>query len=350
MKRVITTGLALLMLLGCILIPASAYTTPDFADVPQNNWAYQAIMEAADLKLVNGVGNNLYAPAESLTVNAFLAMIGRSMYPADCNEEGTSTWWETYYDAAIKNNIIVSNEYAKTADDMGAVISRNEMARILVRVDSSVLKNPAATNVDTSKITDYATIPAAYQHYVAQAYAKNLLQGDPQGNFNGGENLDRAAAATVLMRLYALKTVVPAQPDDSFKVTNAVAVTITGGVQVNRTLTNSKEAGVKVFLVSKADGSILGQTTTAKDGTFSLSATLKANQFIAEVPEYFMVATYVHTDGMRFSNIAPDKNPNGTSLTLLKSGLYGDNASYMHPVAVMLHVYNAYPEFPAKFS
>ena len=350
MKRVITTGLALLMLLSCLLIPASAYTTPDFTDVPQSHWAYKDIMSAADLGHVKGVGQNEYAPSGNLTTAAFLAMMGRSMY--NDGKAETSTWWEIYYDSALKNGIIMSNEYTKTADAMNKTITRNEMARILVRIDTIIIGNPAATNVDNSKITDYATIPTAYQPYVSQAYAKNLLQGDANGNFNGTESLDRAAAATVMMRLVAAKNAAGNNNnnnDDSFTVSNGVSVTVTGAARVNKTLLGDTEAGVKIFLVSKADGSILGKTVSGEDGKFSLTASLKANQFIAEVPAFFLAATYT-SGGISYTNIIPDKSPNGASLTLLKSGLYGDNTSYMHPVGVIVNVYSVYPDIPAKFS
>jgi hypothetical protein len=57
------------------------------------------------------------------------------------------------------------------------------------------------TSVYTSKITDYNSLPESYRPYIAQVYAKGIVNGYTDGSFGGSKQATRAEAATMVIRL-----------------------------------------------------------------------------------------------------------------------------------------------------
>lgn len=95
---------------------------------------------------------------------------------------------------------------------VNAEISRYDMAQIMVNVAGSKgWENPSALDLMAARISikDWSTIPSNYQNAVAGAYARKLLSGDENGNFNGAASTTRAQAAVVLCSLYDASTTIP---------------------------------------------------------------------------------------------------------------------------------------------
>lgn len=88
--------LALLLTLATafsLAIPAFAAST-DFSDVPTSHWAYSSIKWCADNGIVNGVGNNKFAPNDTLTGAQFSVMVARALYSdAVASEKKDSDNW-----------------------------------------------------------------------------------------------------------------------------------------------------------------------------------------------------------------------------------------------------------------
>lgn len=85
------------------------------------------------------------------------------------------------------------------------------MAQIMVNVAGSKgWENPSALDLMAARISikDWSTIPSNYQNAVAGAYARKLLSGDENGNFNGAASTTRAQAAVVLCSLYDASTTI----------------------------------------------------------------------------------------------------------------------------------------------
>ena len=199
MKRLLIVSLITGMLFGVFTSPAMAYETADFPDVPQEYWAYDDIMAGADLDIVQGYATGLYAPLAPVSVGEILAMVGRALYPDDCEEAETAVWWKTYYDNAVDKGFVTVDEYTDTAEAMGAYISREEAARIIVRADEIINENPPVVAV-LKAIPDWSDISIEFQYFATQAFCKEILSGRPCG-FAGRERLSRAEAATVIARL-----------------------------------------------------------------------------------------------------------------------------------------------------
>jgi len=83
------------------------------------HWGYGAAMKAQKLGIVNGVGNNSFAPDDKVTATQFATMVLRAANTIDFD-------WTTALDMIIEQGII-TEENAKTMD----LFTRGDMAKII---------------------------------------------------------------------------------------------------------------------------------------------------------------------------------------------------------------------------
>lgn len=197
-NRVLALILALVLGLG-LAVPAMAYQTPDFSDVPPAHWAYESVMKMADAGVIKGVGGDRFAPEDTLTAEMFIVLVGRVVFP-DIKAEGAD-WSGPYVTEAKEQGLLTGTNV--TDETLKGEISRYDMAVILAKcVD---LLKVSATKADSSKVTDYGEVPAKYIDAVLMAYGSGLIRGDQSGSFNGANSMTRQEAATVMDRLLGLK-------------------------------------------------------------------------------------------------------------------------------------------------
>lgn len=166
-----------------------------FTDVPDSHWASSSITEMADKGIMSGIGNNLFAPSNTLTGAEFVTMIVRHFYEDKLGTEGEK-WYSEFMDAAKSANILTGTNV--TAE---GTINRYDMAQLMY----NVLKAEGITTSslsDTSKVADWSAVPSNYCDAVSVCYNMGMLTGvDNKGTFNGTGVMDRAQAAVVMDRL-----------------------------------------------------------------------------------------------------------------------------------------------------
>jgi hypothetical protein len=166
-----------------------------FTDVPDSHWASSSITEMADKGIMSGIGNNLFAPSNTLTGAEFVTMIVRHFYEDKLGTEGEK-WYSEFMDAAKSANILTGTNV--TAE---GTINRYDMAQLMY----NVLKAEGITTSslsDTSKVADWSAVPSTYRDAVSVCYNMGMLSGiDSKGTFNGNGKMDRAQAAVVMDRL-----------------------------------------------------------------------------------------------------------------------------------------------------
>lgn len=189
-----------------------------FTDVPSNHWASSSISEMADKGIMSGIGNNLFAPSNTLTGAEFVTMIVRHFYEDKLGTEGEK-WYSEFMDAAKSANILTGTNV--TAE---GTINRYDMAQLMY----NVLKAEGITTSslsDTSKVADWASVPSIYRDAVSVCYNMGMLTGvDNKGTFNGTGVMDRAQAAVVMDRLLEVCSggtpSTPEKPAGSLTLTN----------------------------------------------------------------------------------------------------------------------------------
>lgn len=216
MKAGLRRAIALSLGLCALTIPASAATA--FTDVPSTYWGYSYITKAANNGLVSGIGNNQYGPEQKLSNAQFVTMVCNLFYSNQVKAQGSSSdWWRPYMNVAYANNLLsgttVGQNYAAAgswnSSSVNGQISRYDMAQIMYNLSTvQRWETPDSMSLVLSQllIKDFGSIPTNYQMPVAYCYAKGLLTGDENSNFNGSATTTRAQAAVVLCGLNDEKT------------------------------------------------------------------------------------------------------------------------------------------------
>lgn len=196
-RKILSLMLAVALTLG-LAVPAMAYTTPDFTDVPSNHWAYESVMKMADAGVIKGTGNGQFSPEMKLSAEMFVVLVGRVVFP-DVKAEGAD-WSGPYVSEAKAKGLLEGTNI--TDGNLKGDISRYDMAVILAKCVE--LLKVSATKADSSKVTDYGELPTKYVDAVLMAYGSGLIRGDQSGSFNGANSMTRQEAATVMDRLLGL--------------------------------------------------------------------------------------------------------------------------------------------------
>lgn len=192
-----------------------------FTDVPSSHWASTSISKMADKGIMSGIGNNLFAPSNTLTGAEFVTMIVRHFYEDKLGTEGEK-WYSPYMTAAEKAGVLDGTNVTATS-----TINRYDMAQLMYNVlkAEGISTTPLS---DTSKVADWASVPSTYRDAVSVCYNMGMLSGvDNNGTFNGTGVMDRAQAAVVMDRLLDICSgdtpstpTVPEKPAGSLALTN----------------------------------------------------------------------------------------------------------------------------------
>lgn len=74
-----------------------------FNDVKKSYWAYDSIQKAVADGIVTGYPDHSFHPAQSVTQSEWLAMLVRAYQPADVNQPGSGSPWDSAYAAYAKS-------------------------------------------------------------------------------------------------------------------------------------------------------------------------------------------------------------------------------------------------------
>ena len=173
-----------------------------FPDVTEGDWFYDAVVYAYENGLMDGVGDNLFAP-NSQTTRAQLVTIlyrleGQPAVSSDLpfTDVESGTWYTDAILWAAQNNIV--NGVNDTEFAPGADITREQLVTILYRYAESKGYDVSAS-ADLSGYPDADQVQDYAQPAMAWAVAEGIVEG-VDGTLNPAGNASRAQIATILMR------------------------------------------------------------------------------------------------------------------------------------------------------
>ena len=165
-----------------------------FKDVFEGDWYYNSVTKMAKKGVVNGVGNDLFMPNDTLTYAQFSQMIYNTL-PAH-----TLVYHDYWAYVAVEN--AVNNGFIKslgeiTPENYDVPINREEAIVALYRVINSEMNfgKPIEeyTTVGSYDIPDFADISPEYMKEVKDSYLIGLTHGsDELGSFYPKRSLTRA--------------------------------------------------------------------------------------------------------------------------------------------------------------
>ncbi len=211
LKRTITVILSFVLLLQ-VPIPAMAATT--FPDVNSADWFYADVNKLASNGIISGHPDGTFKPNDTLTRGEFIKMLTMvAEIWSDKAPKGIH-WAESEWNALNDNGFLeISTGYNSTgvlfpctAKSLDTPMTRYEMAFLInsVLYMSFYEKQMSLSDANDSfanHIFDYGTMDQSYRSVVEQCYAKGILTGDGDTIFYGYNNLTRAEAAAVIVRL-----------------------------------------------------------------------------------------------------------------------------------------------------
>ena len=174
-----------------------------FPDVDENDWFYDEVVYVYENGLMNGVENNLFAP-NTATNRAMLATIlyrlaGEPAVSGDLpfTDVAAGTW---YTDAVLwaAQNGIVNGLGENTFAPMNT-LTREQLVTMLYRYAEAEGYDVSAA-ADLSGYPDAGKVQTYAQEAMSWAVAEGIVAGMDDGTLNPAGNATRAQIATILMR------------------------------------------------------------------------------------------------------------------------------------------------------
>ncbi len=179
---------------------AQSQISPSLIDV-RGHWAEKEIEKAIEIGYVSGYEDGTFKPDNTIANAEFIKMLVVALNPTTkYTHKSGSDWYQVYVDEAIKQGLILKDEFPKMTDNM----KRSDLAKLGVR-------GIGETNNDEKKWMYLATL-------------KGLINGvDNIGTLNGNGNMTRAEAITVIERILKINSG-ETLPIDKKAVANAEAL------------------------------------------------------------------------------------------------------------------------------
>lgn len=178
--------------------------TNEFSDIKDIAWAKDAINILSKKGIINGKGDNLFAPYDNITREEFASILVRILgvdeVSSDINfsDVSDSTWYAKTVKAAAYEGIVMGKGDGRFG--VGENITRQDMAVMLYRA----LKLNGE-DLEDSKFTDDADIADYAKNAVYGLKEKSVFSGYSDGSFKPNELATRAQAAVVIYRAFSDK-------------------------------------------------------------------------------------------------------------------------------------------------
>ena len=177
--------------------------TEPFLDVNESDWFYDAVAYAYENGIMDGVGGNRFAP-NSATTRAQLVTIlyrleGQPAVSGDLpfTDVEAGTWYTNAVVWAAQNGIV--NGVGDDTFAPGNDLTREQLVTILYRYAETKGYDVSAS-ADLAGYPDGEEIQAYAREAMAWAVAENIIQGMEDDTLKPAGNASRAQIATILMR------------------------------------------------------------------------------------------------------------------------------------------------------
>ena len=199
-------GAALLaaVLAVSVIIPAAA-APATFSDVPSNAWYAQDVADVQKYGIINGMGENRFAPDGLLTVAQAITMAARACaclkgetIPENVDHDWVDpdTWYAPYMAYAMDNGIVPSDSPISPShiNDPCTRVYMAEFFAIVAAKQDNVILNDIQTIPDVPDETNNKSIYYLYRYGI-------LTGSDKYGSFYPMRSITRAETAAILNRL-----------------------------------------------------------------------------------------------------------------------------------------------------
>ncbi len=183
-------------------IPDGMRVFDKFNDIDGVSWAWDAILYLSDKGIINGVGDNSFAPNDYIRREQIAKIItvafdkAESGLESDFEDLQNDGWSETYIASAKKHGLMVG-----ITDKMfgyGQSVTRQDLCVAVYRAAKSVGMTFEAQKSD---FTDYDNVADYAKEAVSYLAGSGVVSGMGDGNFAPNSLATRAEAAKILYEL-----------------------------------------------------------------------------------------------------------------------------------------------------
>ena len=198
--------LVALILAGVLALPLAAVPAQAaYSDLPETHWAYDAMMEAAGLGLINGVGNGKINPSGTMSWAQFLAVMARAFAGGAYGSAAAAgqSWDQAGYTACVQAGLLCSED--------GLAVSQGSLSQPITRQDAAVLLYHALpeedyssswnTPINPTSLTDWSAMDAVHQQAVSELAQRGIITGKANGSFGYRDTIQRADGAALIIRV-----------------------------------------------------------------------------------------------------------------------------------------------------
>lgn len=184
--------------------------TYSFADVGQSHWAYSDIHYLKSIGVIDGIGDNVFAPEADVTREQFLKIIidafniEKKAAANAFTDVDTSAWYAPYVAAGVANGIITGT--SETTFGTGIAITRQDACTILSRALGLV--DDAEGDLTFS---DADTIASYAKSAVSALAGYAIVNGFEDGTFGPSKLCSRAQAARIVANAIGIVNALNAQ-------------------------------------------------------------------------------------------------------------------------------------------
>ena len=177
--------------------------TDSFTDVGESDWFYEAVKYACENGLMNGIGDETFAPNSNLTRAMLVTILYRYEGEPDVND-GTvfadvpeNEWYTDAIAWASANGIV--NGYGDGLFGTNDDITREQLATILYNF-AKFKRLDVSKTIDLETFEDGVEVSTWAADAMAWAVAEGLINGRSATELAANGTATRAEAATLLMR------------------------------------------------------------------------------------------------------------------------------------------------------
>ena len=181
-----------------------------FQDLGGYTWAQADITLLAQLGLVNGVGNDRFAPGQEITRVQFAELMQRLFNLPQ--PSATTSFVDVTSSTPGYGAIEAAAPYMTEFNTPGGVAFEPNLPEVRIEVAATIGELEVAEHLATlpaastaaqvwSQFTDGSHVPSGLLQASAVAVQQGLMKGYPNGSFGVDQTLTRAQAAVLLVRL-----------------------------------------------------------------------------------------------------------------------------------------------------
>ncbi len=170
----------------------------NFDDIDESDWFFEDAKKVAELGLLSGISENIFAPNEDMTRSMLAAVLYRYDGEKGYNSSATfddfsdNEWYSDAVSWATENNIIAG--YGNGLFGVADKITREQLVTILYRYGGE------KTAFDLSSFDDYSDIKTWATEAMQWAVKSKIILGDSQNRLSPNAFATRAEAAAILIR------------------------------------------------------------------------------------------------------------------------------------------------------